>query len=233
MIVQLKQMLPRTIKKALHHLPERLMITFCKRFNLEGIRLVIPLQGRTQAGLLRKKVTAALHLIQNHAPKYHARVQKFIPNILIFGAHAYKAVYISDLKLCDISRQFALLEDTSASHLAMTLVHEATHGYLGSKGITYEAPRRGQIERICIQAEIAFARKLPDPGELLADAESTLSIDSKYWTDDAFFERDVKALENSSLPRWLVTRLVTYFRNRRIRRTQSQRPNSPPPSSTL
>ena len=225
-------MLSRNIKKALHHLPERLS-SHCKRFNLDGIRLVIPLQGRTRADLLRTKVAAALHLIQNHAPKYHVRVQKFIPNILIFGAHAYKAVYISDLKLCDISRDFALLEKTSASHLAMTLVHEATHGYLGSKGITYDAPRRGQVERICIRAEIAFARKLPEPGELLAEAELTLSIDSEYWTDDAFFERDVETFENSGAPRWLVTRLVTYCRNRRIRRTKLQRPNSPPPSSPL
>jgi hypothetical protein len=217
------QILMRTMKRAFYHLPERLLLTFGRKYNVEGIRLVIFLQDRDRTDLLQAKVATALRLIHERTPKHYSRVQKFIPNILIFGAHAYAAVYISDLKLCDISRDYALLESTTASHLAMTLVHEATHGYLASCGITYEVARRCQIERICILGEIAFARKLPNPADLLAEAESRLNLGQEYWKDDAFFDRQVEALENSGAPRWLVKWLVTYARKKRAKRTQTQR----------
>jgi hypothetical protein len=74
-------------------------------------------------------------------------------------------------------------------------------------------------------AEIALARKLADTEELLAEAESRLSIDLEYWEDEAFFERDVEALENSVIPGWLVKRLVRHARKRRAKRTPPQLPS--------
>jgi hypothetical protein len=209
-------MLPRTVKRALYHLPERLMLRFGRRFSLDGILVVILLQDRERTELLMAKAKAALKLLQNHTPKYYARVQTFIPNILFFGAHAYTAVYTSDLKLCDISRDYALAEKTTAAALAITLVHEATHGYLASKGVAYQEQRRGRIERICVQAEIAVAHRLPGSGDVLSEATSRLSYGAEFWNDEAFFERDLEELKSFGGPRWLVT----YLRKRRARRTQ-------------
>ena len=205
----------RSVKSKLHNLPLLLSLRVGRRFNLEGIKLVVFLQGRDRAELLRAKVAGALRLIQEHTPKHYARVHRHMPNILIFGAHAYNAVYFSDLKLCDISRHYALLEKTSASRLAMTLVHEATHGYLISKGIAYEEHRRGRIEAVCIRAEIAFARRLPDTSTLIEQAASQLNIASEFWKNEAFFERDLDQLRNLGAPQWFVA----YLRNKRARRT--------------
>lgn len=220
--VGFEKMLPRTIKRTLHRLPERLILCFGRRFSVEGIKLVIFLQDRDQAEVLKAKVVAALRLIQNHSPKSYARIQKFIPNIVIFGAHAYTAVYISELKLCDISRHYALSEKTGPSRLALTLAHEATHGYLASKGIPYEEHSRGRIERICVRAAIAIARRLPDAGDLLAEEERKLRLGSEFWKDEAFFERRLGAMKASGVPQWLVT----YFRKRQTRKTQSAPGNS-------
>jgi hypothetical protein len=216
-------MLLLTIKKRLYLLPERLMLRFGRAISMDGIRVVIFWQSPTRAQLLTTKMARALHLIQSHAPKYYARVQKCIPNILIFGAHAYDAVHISELKLCDLSRDYALSEKTTASHLAMTLVHEATHGYLDGRGTAYQEQQRGRIERICVQAEIALARTLPDSAPLLAEAESRLNIAPEFWSSDAFAERDFAALKSAGGPQWLIT----YLRKRRARLTQQSRSTQP------
>ena len=188
-------MLPRAINRALNHLPEKLMLRFGRRFSVEGINLVVFVKNREKVGILRAKVTDALRLVQNHSPKNYARVQTFTPNILIFDAYGNRAIYISDLKLCQVSADYALLEKTTPSHLASILVHEATHGFLDSRRITYEEPHRVRIKRICIKEQMALARRLPEPGDLLAEAQSLLSIGPEFWKDEAFFERGVEELK--------------------------------------
>jgi hypothetical protein len=207
-------MLPRNIKKGLYHLPERLALRCGRRFSVDGVNLVVPFQDRDRAELLRGKVATALHLIKHHTPKYFARVQKFVPNILVLGAHAYTAVYISDLDLCDIARDFALSRSTSAEQLAMTLVHEATHGFLASRGISYSEDQRAQIERICVRAEIALASRLPQADGLATAARRSLDYGPGFWTDKSFLQREVENLTKIGMPRFLV---------RRYERKQSRR----------
>ena len=108
----------------------------------------------------------------------------------------------------------------------MTLVHESTHGYIASRGCSYEEHRRAQIERICVRAEIAFARRLPDPGNLVAEAEAVLNFPSEFWRSEAFSERNIKRLEVINAPRWMVNHL----RNRRAKEDQQ---TSPPQGSQL
>ena len=62
------------------------------------------------------------------------------------------------MHLCELSEEYALSDQTSAEQLAMTLVHEATHGYLHFRAISYKEERRARIERVCVQTEIAFAK---------------------------------------------------------------------------
>jgi hypothetical protein len=213
------------MKRFFRHLPMLLVLRFGRKFNVEGINLVIPMQKRDRVELLRTAMAGALRLIYEVAPKHYARIQKFMPNILILGAHPYAATYNSDLKLCDISMDYAISEGTTVSHIAMTLVHEAAHGYIESRGITYDEPRRAQIERICVLQEVAFARKLPDSADLVAQAESYLSIGPEYWKKEAFHDRDVEGVKNQlksgGIPDWVVKRLIRfgeYIRARRMRK---------------
>ena len=72
-------MLPRNIKRVFRYLPWLLALRFGRQFSVEGIRMVVPFQDCGRADLLRAKVATALHLIQNHRPKYYERIRRFIP----------------------------------------------------------------------------------------------------------------------------------------------------------
>jgi len=200
-----EKMLPRTVIRTLYYLPERLAMCAARRFKLGGVRLYVFLQGRTRADQLRLRATAALALIQTNSPKLYSRVCRFIPRILVFGAHVYNAVYISDLKLCDLSIEYALADTTIPSRLAMTLVHEATHGYLQSGGLLYEEHRREHMEHICMRTELEFARKLPQSTELIAEVEARLNIPADYWKSEAFAQRNIDYFKKAGAPRWLVS----------------------------
>jgi len=175
-----------------------------RRFDLGSVRLYTFLLGRNRAEKLRIKVTAALALIETNSPKLYSRVRRFVPRILIFGGHVYNAVYISDLKLCDVSIEYALADTTIPSRLAMTLVHEATHGYLQSGGLLYEEHRRERMEHICMRTELALARKLPQSAELVSEVEAKLSIPSDYWKREAFAQRNIDYFKTVGAPRWVI-----------------------------
>jgi hypothetical protein len=213
---------PHDIKKVLCHLPHLVALRFGRKISMDGVKLVVALR-RDRAEILRRKVAAALRLINDHAPKHYARIQRFIPSILILGFHNASAVYISDLKLCDISADFALSESTGAEQMAMTLVHEATHGYLHSRGVSYAEDRRARIEHICVQTEIGFARRLPQADGLLTDARRRLDYGPGYWTDASFFQREVEDFTKAGAPRFLI-RLLEGAQSRRLQNGSGKKP---------
>jgi hypothetical protein len=82
--------------------------------------------------------------------------------------------------------------------VAMTVVHEATQARLCRMGVG-RFPDLGRIERTCVEAEIAFARKLPDPERLIDAAGRKLA--SRYW-EQPRHEAFEKYLEGLGYPRW-------------------------------
>ncbi len=192
------------LKRFLYYLPERLLLLSGRKYHIDGVKLVISLQEPQAAELILSKVTAALGLIQQYAPKSYARIKRFTPNILVFGGHSYTAVYVSDLRLCSMDRSFARSEQTTPAGLASILIHEATHGYLDSLGINYDEQLRKRIERICVLAEISFARRLPEPENLIEKAVNQLVIGTEFWTNEAFAQRDLETLAALDAPPWLV-----------------------------
>ena len=75
--------------------------------------------------------------------------------------------YKHSIKLCSIHCNFSV-EQTLDDKIffASVIIHEATHGYLASKGFEYTKERRVQIERICVTEQNRFlanvAYKHPD-----------------------------------------------------------------------
>jgi hypothetical protein len=200
-----KAMLPRNIKTVFRYLPWLLALRFGRQFSVEGIRMVVPFRDCGRADMLRAKAAAALRLIQNHRPKYYERIRRFIPNLLIVGSsYSYAATTIFDLHLCELSEDYALSDQTTAEQLAMTLVHEATHGYLQFRGTSYKEERRARIERVCVQTEIAFANGLPQADALVSEARRRLEYEPGYWTNESFLQRNLRALTKAGAPRWLV-----------------------------
>jgi hypothetical protein len=102
--------------------------------------------------------------------------------------------------------------------IASTLVHEAMHAYLYARRIPHDATTLYRIEEICYRAELMFARRLPDPGTLIADAEYMLSVPRDYLSAEARLWHHGEYLRELGLPRVLVSALVGLrrLRSRRV-----------------
>jgi hypothetical protein len=75
---------------------------------------------------------------------------------------ASSGVYSKLTKSCKIDfgrYKFDLDYDWCFYSYISTIIHEATHGYIASKGIGYNKENRGRIEEICEKASARFLRK--------------------------------------------------------------------------
>lgn len=67
------------MKRFLYYLPMRMILCLGRKYELDGIKLVVFLQEPKTAKLIHQKVAAALRLVQEAAPKYYLRIKKFTP----------------------------------------------------------------------------------------------------------------------------------------------------------
>jgi len=122
----------------------------------------------TEDGAFLQFASETLDLINKFDEKRYLRVTKELSWILNtkripVGSGEYRP----SIRLCSVHCNFPndhSLE--SRIQCASVIVHEATHGYLASKGIKYTKERRSQIERICVSESNRFlakvAKKYPD-----------------------------------------------------------------------
>ena len=192
------------LKAVMIDLPLYLVLFFSRRFRVYEFNVAIFLQNPVNRQCLLDKTARALELICLYAPEKFKLIKNYIKHILIFGGHGSLAQYDEKIKLCDISRKFALAQETTSAHLAMVLIHEAMHGYLDSHGVAYHVKRRSKIERICVRAELVFASRLPHSDELVDDARKRLDYGEEFWSNDAFLQRELLALEKFGFPNWII-----------------------------
>jgi hypothetical protein len=77
------------------------------------------------------------------------------------------------VKLIIVDARFLCDPETTPANIAATLVHEATHARLDRIG--YAPEKRARVEGLCFRRERAFARRLPDSHELVAEIDRQLS----------------------------------------------------------
>lgn len=107
-------------------------------------------------------IDSALELIKQTSPPLFNRVKKEIRRIYHLPCSGGK--YKRSLRLCviDLEKHLAIVteENSADAILATTLIHEATHGYLYSRGIKYSKSTHQRIEKICVKEENKFARMI-------------------------------------------------------------------------
>src|SRR5688500_16086475 len=114
-------MLIRALNNWLRYLAERLALRWGRQCTVEGVRLVTFTAEPDQAEIVKEKIAAALRLIHTRGPKHYRRMSTFTPTILVyFDDSSRDARYIAELKMCDVSKQYALAEKTCAADLATT-----------------------------------------------------------------------------------------------------------------
>jgi len=126
----------------------------------EGIR-ISHLTMSDPAVFVRATVSC-LDLIRQSSPLHFRRLQRHVAYIADCAISGF-AMYVSHSHAVKID--FAKYwrpehEDLSLRLYAMTLVHEATHGYLCARFIPYTKRTRSRVERICGTEANRFLRHL-------------------------------------------------------------------------
>ncbi len=111
----------------------------------------------------RETLLAALCLLRDSDARRFARLQRhitYISNQILSGAsaeynHEQRACYVHFSELKEDSDP-----EYSAGWWARTLVHEATHGAVESRGVRYTPELRSRIERLCVTEEQRFVLRL-------------------------------------------------------------------------
>jgi hypothetical protein len=109
---------------------------------------------------------------------------------------------------------------SAPASLAMTIVHEATHGRIIDRGIQYYVENRDRIEGACVRQEAVFARSLPG-GEALAAAEMR-KLEQPWWSDQAILEGKLRMAKAEELPEWLIRFMERLLRRRAARKARRE-----------
>jgi hypothetical protein len=154
-------------------------------------RVLLPEAGEMEAA--HKNISSALALIAEHDPRRLRRLQRDLKRIWVGSTHTL-GEYIADLDACLLRLDYATSAVASPEEIALTIAHEGTHARLAHAGVGYAAHERHRVERVCVQAELDLAERLP-AGTALADAaRGRLNLGPEMWSDRAFAERRDRAL---------------------------------------
>lgn len=152
-----------------------------------------------------QKVAAALELIAMHSPGAYRHVRQSVKQIVIAGRRSsFCGLYLYDLEWCLLARDWIRDDVATAPVIAMTIVHEATHGRLHRLGIQTTRENHIRVERLCVKAEIALAGRLPN-GEALRDWAQQIYDDAEsIWSVERLHRGWSESLRERGLPKWFV-----------------------------
>ena len=148
-----------------------------------GIVLADLRNSGSQTEHFRETILASLRLLQRTDPRRFARVQRHIVWITNCTLSRGGAEYHHAVRSCFIDFQEPappFEPDYLIGWYACTLVHEATHGVVRSRGILYTPEFRERIERLCVCEEQRFLRRLAAIEPELA-ARIDLEFDASDW----------------------------------------------------
>ena len=155
------------------------------------------------------RVQRALELIDRYDPRRLDRIRR---DVRAIGGVSDGMNHYEEASRTIVLSLPAVLWDTPAE-LALTIVHEATHGRISDRGIRYYLENRDRIEAACVHQEVAFASTLPG-GEVLAEA-MLKKLETPWWSDEAIHEGELRLAEAEEMPRWYLRLLEWHARRRR------------------
>ena len=184
--------------------PMRALIErFSHRREHRGFRILTLLpanEGMNEAAAAR--VTLALDLVAACDPRRFARIRRDMPVIRVVrtGGGFYELVN----RACVVD--WTAIMWHPVTHLAETIVHEATHARLHRMGVGHPRAWTARIERRCLREEVAFARRVPDGGAWAASLEARMEsqLATEWWQPHRAIERSIHHARAERMPGWLV-----------------------------
>jgi hypothetical protein len=187
------------------------------RRKLHGIPVSV-FEDQAVAESVFPRISDALYLIRTYDSRRFRRLKVDVPRILVQGQETTRNAWChARLRWCVVTFRYATAADTSLGDLASSIVHEATHARIAHAGIEYRMPTRARIELACAKEQLAFARRLPDSDELVAQLTRRVASwacePGPDWSDERFRRDAAQALRDNQAPAWLV-RLLGMFARR-------------------
>lgn len=195
--VALKSPSPFSMKRDLRDLPWLLILRFSPSRVICGIDVRV-FESEDDAAAIFAKASNAIDLIAEYDAKSLLRLQRHLKHILFTLASGGQ--YLPRIEICRISTAYALR--TSTLELSMMIVHESTHARLWRIGCRYSENEREYIERKCVEAEIAFASRVPGSNDAIEQAKTLLA--TQWWTHEAIAQSTSEVLRKLGCPRWVI-----------------------------
>ena len=184
-----------------------------ERREILGVTVIVP-GGTRRDGEAFAKITSAFDLLRDHASRTLDDIRRHTNGVIVWVTPGALGQWHRNTRLVVLEETYVHHERTSARDIASTLVHESTHAWLDAKGFAYSPELRWRIEKVCFRRQLAFARRLSEPGDLVGQAERQLQRSPDYFTREASRQRVVVKLVELGVPRWLAKAIEWVSRRR-------------------
>ena len=156
---------------------------------------------------LLTKVGSAVQLLATHDQHRFARIRRDLKRVFVYWIPGSWGRYFAPLDMCLLDAAFVADPATTPELLAATIVHEATHARLTKRGIGYDRSIQPRVERLCLQAELDFAAKLPNAQRVREVAEASMAAPDSYWSSaeraQRYRQAYMEAVDKLPMPKWL------------------------------
>ena len=190
------------------------LLTFCisRRLNVPGFDARFFLfPDRADRQKAADRLTEAVGLLRNHAPLRLSYLEKDLPKLSVSTAGAALAKCYDRIRLCLLDDEYVLADQTTPVDLALTLVHEGTHARLARAGYRYTDERRARIERVCYNAELVVARRIPGAERAVQSFERSIAANDTYYSRSVQRMREIRKAAKAMKELGWVARPVLWF----------------------
>jgi len=197
-------------------LSNRIVLWFFRnseRREILGVPVGVPVDRYT-ADVAFAKITSAFDLLQDHGGRSLDGLRRHTTGVFLWTTAGALGEWHRETRLVVLEETYVNHADTSARDIASTLVHESTHARLDAKGFAYSPERRHRIENVCFRRQLAFARRLSEPGSLIGRTERQLQRPPDDFTHQAWRQRVVAKLIELGVARWLAHAIEWVTRRR-------------------
>lgn len=119
---------------------------------------IFPAVSDAHATTALQNLAEALEQLQLFDPTRCRQTQHYMRRIMVRPVRRSHLNVAANICMLDLGQ---VLADSPAG-IASTIIHEATHARLAQAGVRYTPRLEIRIEKICVAAELAFVRKLPE-----------------------------------------------------------------------
>jgi hypothetical protein len=187
-----------------------------ERRQVLGVPVGVPTDLRNGDAVLQK-IRDAFALLDAHGRRSLDDMRRHTNGVFVWATAGARGEWHPGARLVVLEETHVCHEGSSPREIASTLVHESTHARLDVKGFEYSGEMRARIENVCFRRQLAFARRLAEPGDLVDQAERQLNRPSSDFTKNAWRQRSVAKLISLGVPKWLAHAIEWISRPRAAR----------------